>query len=102
MSKLYFTLTGLNHYYGGSFLEPGMKLKLHKEPDNAYDREAIRVELKGLGKIGYVANSAHTVLGDTFSAGRLYLALKKKAKARIVYVTDRGAICEIYDGIKKL
>lgn len=34
-------------------------IKLIKEPDNNYDKEAIRIELRGIGKIGYVANSAH-------------------------------------------
>ena len=63
MAKTYFTLTGTKHYYGRDFLEKGMQVKLIKEPDNDYDREAIRVELPGLGKIGYVANSPYTVAG---------------------------------------
>ena len=48
-----------------------MKVKLVKEPDNEYDKEAIRVETKGLGKIGYVANSPYTVLGESKSAANL-------------------------------
>ena len=56
MKKIYFTLTGTKHYFGSDFLEPGMKVKLVKEPDNEYDQEAIKVLLKGVGKIGYVAN----------------------------------------------
>ena len=72
MAKTYFTLTGTKHYYGRDFLEKGMQVKLIKEPDNDYDREAIRVELSGLGKIGYVANSPYTVAGESMSAGRLY------------------------------
>ena len=39
----------MNHYLGSDFLKKGMKVKLIKEPDNEYDKEAIRVELKGLG-----------------------------------------------------
>ncbi len=39
----------------------GMKVKLVKEPDNEYDKEAIQVKIKGLGKCGYVANSPYTV-----------------------------------------
>ena len=80
MKDVYFTITGLNHYYGSDFLKNGMKVKLIKEPDNKYDKEAIRVELKGLGKIGYVANSTYTVMGDSMSAGRMYDLMKKKAK----------------------
>ena len=40
-----------------------MKIRLEKEPDNAYDKEAIMVKLEGRGKIGYVANSPYTVAG---------------------------------------
>ena len=65
MGKVYFTLTGTQHYYGKDFLKKGMKVRLIKEPENEYDREAIRVELPGLGKIGYVANSTRTVLGES-------------------------------------
>jgi len=95
MKKKCFTITGLCHYYGSDFLEKGMKVKLIKEPDNQYDKEAIRVELKGLGKIGYVANSTHTVLGETMSAGRIYDHMRKKAKGKILIVTPRGVICEL-------
>ena len=53
MDKMYFTISGTNHYYGQEFMEPGMKVKLIKEPDNEHDSEAIRVEMKGLEKIRY-------------------------------------------------
>ena len=95
MSKVYFTIAGMNHYYGMDFLEPGMKVKLRKEPDNEYDKEAIRVEFKGLGKIGYVANSPYTVIGDSFSAGRMHDLIKKKAKGKVVLLTPKGALCEL-------
>ena len=97
MNKKYITLTGTNHYYGSEFLEPGMKVKFKKEPDNEFDKEAIKVELKGLGKIGYVANSAHTVKGDCYSAGRIYDCIGKKAKAKVEIVLPYGAILSIKD-----
>ena len=81
--------------YGNEFLEPKMKVKLVKEPDNEYDKEAIRVELKGLGKIGYVANSHYTVIGESKSAGRMYDLMKKKAKGKVLLVTAKGALCEL-------
>ena len=71
MEEMYFTITGCNHYFGTEFLKEGMKLKLEKEPDNKFDSETILVKLKGLGKIGYVANSPYTVKGESVSAGRL-------------------------------
>ena len=50
MSKIYFTLTGTKYYHGNEFLKPGMKLKLKKEPDNKYDKEAIVVKKKDLAR----------------------------------------------------
>ncbi len=95
MKEVIFTIAGMNHYYGSDFLKKGMKVKLIKEPDNEYDKEAIRVELKGLGKIGYVANSTHTVIGESYSAGRMYDLIKKKAKGKVMLITPRGAICKL-------
>ena len=92
---IYFTLTGTYYRFGSDFMEPGMKVKLVKEPDNEYDKEAIKVEMEGLGTVGYVANSIKTVLGDSYSAGRMYDYIGKKAKAKIVAVTDKGVICKI-------
>ena len=93
--KTYFTLTGTKYYFGKGFLKSGMKVKLVKEPENHYDSEAIRVELEGLGKLGYVANSTGTVLGESMSAGRLYDHIGKKAEAKVVLVTDHGVLCKV-------
>ena len=95
MKKVFITLTGTKYYFGDDFLEKGMKIRLEKEPDNEYDKEAIKVTYEGLGKIGYVANSSYTVIGDSMSAGRLYDKIGKKAKAKVVLVTDHGTICSI-------
>lgn len=72
-----------------------MKVYLEKEPDNEYDKEAIKVRMDALGKIGYVANSPYTVLGESVSAGRLYDRIGDTAAAKIVYVTERGIICRV-------
>lgn len=95
--KIFFTLTGTNHRYGSDFMKKGMKVKLTKEPDNDYDKEAIKVEMEGLGLVGYVANSSYTVLGDSYSAGRLYDKIGKKAKGKIMLVTDKGVICRLVE-----
>ena len=95
MAKVYFTLTGTKHYYGSEFLEPGMKVQMEKEPDNEYDKEAILVKICGLGKIGYVANSTYTVIGDCVSAGRLYDKSGNTAFGKVVLVTPRGVICKV-------
>ena len=93
--KIWFTLTGTNHYLGDDFLEKGIKVRLEKEPDNKYDREAIKVMMKGLGKIGYVANSPWTVIGESWSAGRLYDKIGDTAKGKVVMVMDKGVLCRL-------
>lgn len=95
--KIYFTLTGTNYRYGSDFMKKGMKVKLTKEPDNDFDKEAIKVEMEGLGLVGYVANSTYTVLGDSYSAGRLYDKIGKKAKGKIMLVTDKGVLWRLVE-----
>ena len=65
MEELYFTIAGCSHYFGSDFMEKGMKVKLEKEPDNEYDKEAIQVKI-----------------GD-------------KAKGKVVFVVDSGVVCRI-------
>lgn len=95
MKKIFFTIVGVDRRYGREILKPEMTVRLVKEPDNKADREAIRVELEGLGKIGYVANSVHTVLGESHSAGRLYDKIGDTAEGVVLYVLDRGILCSL-------
>lgn len=95
MKKVFITLTGTKCYFGDDFLEKGMKIRLEKEPDNEYDKEAIKVIYEGLGKVGYVANSSYTVIGEAMSAGRLYDKIGDIAYAKVVLVTQRGTICKV-------
>ena len=97
MSKTFFTIVGTQHYYGQDFFEPKMTVKLVKEPDNEYDKEAIRVELEGLGCVGYVANSPYTVMGESCSAGRLYDRIEDTAEGTVLYVLPKGVLCYIED-----
>lgn len=106
MKQIYFTVTGIKFRYGADFyaagfLRPGQPVRLVKEPENEYDSDAIRVEMDGLGQIGYVANSVHTVLGESKSAGRIYDRIGKKAVGTILYVTPRGVICALEPKKKK-
>ncbi|MCR4851013.1 MAG: HIRAN domain-containing protein [Lachnospiraceae bacterium] len=97
MKDTLITITGLNFRFGSDFLKKGMKVKLVKEPENEFDKEAIRVELKGLGTIGYVANSTKTVVGESISAGRLYDRIGRKAKAKVMIKLDNAVICKVLD-----
>ena len=93
--KYYVTLTGLNYRFGTAPFQVGQKVKLVKEPENECDREAIRAELPGLGKVGYVANSTHTVVGNCCSAGRLYDKIGNTATAKVKYVLANAVVCEV-------
>ncbi|MBR0381399.1 MAG: HIRAN domain-containing protein [Eubacterium sp.] len=95
MNKLYFTITGTNYRYGSEFFEPKMKVKLVKESDNEFDREAIKVEMEGLGQVGYVANSPRTVEGESYSAGRLYDKIGDTAEGTVLYVLTKGVLCYV-------
>ena len=93
MERMFFTVTGTCHYYGTDFAERGMKVHLIKEPDNDYDNEAIKVEMEGLGIVGYVANSPYTIAGESYSAGRMYDKIGDKAEGTVQYVLPKGLLC---------
>ncbi len=98
MEKTYFvTITGLNHYYGKKPFEIGRIIKLIKEPDNEYDKEAILAFLPFIDKIGYVANSTNTVYDGTISAGRLYDKIDDYAYGKVMFVTHSSAIVLVLD-----
>lgn len=92
---MYFTIVGTSFLLGTDFLEKEMEVNLVKEPDNQFDKEAIKVELPGLGKIGYVANSYKTVIGDSYSAGRIYDKIGDTAVGIVKYILDAGIVCEL-------
>ena len=95
MEKIYFTIEGTKHHYGQEFFEAKQEVKLIKEPDNEFDKEAIKVEMDGLGLVGYVANSPFTVQGESMSAGRLYDRIGDTAKGVVKYVLPQGVLCEL-------
>lgn len=97
MEKVFFTIAGTSHHYGQEFFEPKIEVKLIKEPDNEYDKEAIKVELEGLGLVGYVANSPYTVMGESVSAGRIYDRIGDEAVGVEKYVLTKGVLCESVD-----
>lgn len=98
MENTYFvTITGLNHYYGKKPFEIGRIIKLIKEPDNEYDKEAIVAFLPFIDIIGYVANSTNTVYDGTVSAGRLYDKIEDYAYGKVMFVTHSSAIVLVLD-----
>ena len=93
--KAFITIVGLNSYYGTAPFHEDQKLTLIKEPENRYDKEAIRAELRGLGLVGYVANSTYTVKGECMSAGRLYDKIGDQASARVCYILANAMVCRV-------
>lgn len=73
--KYYVTLTGLNYRFGTQPFTVGQKVKLVK--------------------VGYVANSTHTVLGDCYSAGRIYDKIGAAATAKVKYVLANAVVCSV-------
>ena len=98
VESIYFTITGTSYRYGKDFLEKDMKVYLEKDTENEHDKEAIKVEMEGLGQIGWVANSTNTVLGESWSAGRIYDRIDDNATGTVLYVLDKGVICRL-DGV---
>ena len=81
MKTIYVTITGTDFCCGLDFFRRHDALILKKkEPKNEWDREAIAVYREGLGKVGYVANSPKTVLGESYSAGAFMTRLAKKPR----------------------
>lgn len=78
MKEKYITITGMNHYYGLRPFSVGKKIKCIKDKNNPYDSEAIKVVMKEIGTVGYIANSPYTTATGTMSAGRIYEKVKKK------------------------
>lgn len=95
MKDMYITIAGLQYKYGTGFLEKGLIIDLVKEPDNKIDKEAIKIELTPFGTIGYVANSVRTVIGECYSAGRIYDKIGHEAKAEVCFITPIGIIAKI-------
>ena len=67
-----------------------MPLKLVKEPDNEFDKNAIAVYAED-EKIGYVANKEYTKFKLTSSASELQDKFQDVARAEYLFYLDRYA-----------
>ncbi len=100
MKNLYVTITGTKYYYGMTPFKIGKKLTCKKEPTNPHDNEAIKVTMKNIGTIGYIANSPYTKATGTLGAGGIGCYVKKKFKVKVMFITSTKVICKVVDGIK--
>ena len=92
MKGIFGSMFDLNH---DGNISPLTELELSGLNPDEYDKEAIKATYEGLGKIGYVANSSYTVIGESMSAGRLYDKIGDSAYAKVILVTPAGTICKI-------
>lgn len=99
---VYVAITGTTHYFGTNFLKPGQLIHLQKDPDNPYDQEAIKAELPPIGKIGYVANSTHTVPKGCRSAGRIYDSFDQQVSGFIRFTIKDTVIVELAPNIEEI
>ncbi|NLM38356.1 MAG: DNA-binding protein [Firmicutes bacterium] len=96
----YVAVIGFSQFYGRKIFKPEQIVKLVKEPENAYDDEAIRVEVEPVGQVGYVANSTATVPRGCHSAGRIYDTFDEHCYGIVRFVTKETVIVELLDKIR--
>ncbi|NLC53785.1 MAG: DNA-binding protein [Firmicutes bacterium] len=96
----YVAVVGFGQFYGRKIFKPEQIVKLVKEPNNAFDDEAIRVELEPVGQVGYVANSTATVPRGCHSAGRIYDTFEQFCFGVVRFVTKETVIVELLDKIR--
>ena len=91
--SIYITINHIDDFCAVNHLRVGDELTLKKDPDNYYDDEAIAVYDKNNAKVGYVANSVHSVVRGTNSAGRLYDQFKYEASCIVRFiVAEEGCV----------
>ncbi|MCI5615825.1 MAG: HIRAN domain-containing protein [Clostridia bacterium] len=95
LSGIFITITGFKSYHGKTPFSIGAQLLCCKDPQNAYDSEAIRVLAPGGDTVGYVANSASTKANGTMSAARLYDHVGDRFLAEVCFTTQTKIICQI-------
>lgn len=101
---MFITIIGFKNYHGLKPFKIDSILKLRKEPENFYDSEAIAVEMRHAGQVGYVANSTNTVVKGTMSAGRVFDKIMDDDFAQVKFIANSLIIAKILgnDEIEKL
>ena len=91
-----FTIAGNRFHNSGIKFTPGMPLRLIKEPDNQFDRNAIAV-YSGDDKVGYVANSERTKFELTSSASELQGRIENVTRAEFLAYLFKPTDLNSYD-----
>ena len=101
MKEMHVTITCFKYYYGTTPFMVGEKVKCVKESDNPYDSEAIKAVMKGMGTVGYIANTPYTSATGTMLAGHIWEKGGEKFVVRVMFITSSMVICEVVEGERK-
>ena len=92
---IYITINHLDDFNKTYAFRVGDRIFLKKDPDNCYDDEAIVTYDERCCKCGYVANSVHSVIRGTYSAGRIYDRFRKEAQCTVRFISEEALIAEV-------
>ena len=92
------TIVGFSNYFGKEPFRIGAEFTCVKEPDNAFDGEAIKVIFPVLGTVGYVANGVNTKANGTFTAGRIYDKVGDRFTVKVLFSTNTKIIAQVVPG----
>lgn len=95
MQNIYITIVGFTNYYGKEPFKIGTEFTCVKEPDNAFDSEAIKVIFPLFGTVGYVANSVNTKANGTSTAGRVYDKVGDRFTVTVLFSTNTKIIAQV-------
>lgn len=95
MTELYVTIVGFSHYFGIQAFPIGAQISCLKEPQNAYDSEAIKATISVIGTVGYIANSVNTKANGTLTAGRIYDRVGESFTVRVLFTTSTKVIAKV-------
>lgn len=98
VDEKFITIICFNQFHGKKIFKIGSILKLVKEPDNNHDAEAIRVDMRYAGTVGYLANSTKTVVRGTMSGGRVYDKIdENNCYAMVKFISHHNVIAKIIE-----
>lgn len=96
-SEILLTIVGIQRYKGRFPFSAGRQLVCAKEPENKFDKNAIRVLDVGNTKVGYIANNDTTVLEGTITANQVYDKIGDYCVIEVVRSTDYNVVCRVIE-----
>lgn len=96
-SKILLTIVGIQRYKGRFPFSAGRELIGAKEPENAFDKNAIKILDVGNTLVGYIANNPNTALEDTLTAAEVYEKLGDYCVIKVVRSTNYNVTCKVIE-----